>query len=1495
MKNYLLFKNQNFFSLIIVVFLAVGLSFTALAQTISYPDSWGKQGFTLKEQRTEGVQINYSVQEFTVSDIDIKGEAMKTISLPGHLLPNDAGAPDLPGTGKYIAIPQGAKVKMNITSSRVEKYENISIAPAFIIPKDTDKEPLKYEKNKKIYERNALYPSNPVILSEPMKMRGVDIVILGITPFQYNPVTGELLVYRDLEVELVYEGSTGQYGDNRLRSRFWDPIIKDAMINPQVLPEIDYTKKFINNGVRETGAEYVIVVPDDDDFKAWADTLRKFRIKQGITTMVVTTTEIGGNTTNAIEAWVDNAYATWDIPPAAILLMADYGSGGNSINSPIWDGYCISDHIYSDVDGDDMGDIIFARMTAQNADHCELMVNKVIDYETNPPTSADYYDHPITALGWQTERWFQICSESVGGYLKHVQGKDPVRINAIYSGNPNTDPWSTNQNTDMIMAVFGPDGLGYIPATPAELGGWTGGNATMVNNAINDGSFMLQHRDHGGVNGWGEPDYGNSDLAGLSNEDLTYVFSINCLTGKFNASGECFAEAFHRHQQGVYGILAATEVSYSFVNDTYVWGLYDHMWPDFLPGFETTPETRGLYPAFGNVAGKYFLLQSEWPYNTNNKEVTYYLFHHHGCAFSTMYSEVPQNLTVVHDDVLLSGLDYFTVTADEGSTIALTVGDEIIGLGTGTGAPVNITIAPQVPPAMVNITITKTNYYRYNATVQVIPPSGPYIVNDSYTFTDENGNEQMDNGETILVSLAMKNVGSENADNVVVSITTEDEYVSINDDSEDYGTIPSQDIVTMPDGFAFVAAYDIPDLHNVAFNISATDGNDNWTSNFVIQGHAPELDYADYSISDPLGNNNGKLDPGETVDIIVFVGNTGSAPAYEVSGLLECSDEYVTINQGQGAYGEISPDGTGQQSFSVSVSAMTPVGHEATFNFEIGSLSGHTGTGSFTAIIGQIPILVIDLDGNNTSGPWIRAKIVDLGITAQYATSFPATELSLYNTVFVCLGIYEWGNNHVLSNTEGTTLANFLDNGGKVYMEGGDTWYYDDATPVHSYFNISGAQDGSDDLGTIDGQSGTFTDGMSFEYTGDNNYIDRINPQGDAFVILKNASPAYNTGIAYDGGSYKTIGTSHEFGGLEDGDYTKEQLMEKYLEFFGFTGLPAAPTIPEGINDVCNTDQQVEYCTHAVENADYYIWMVDPPEAGLIFGTDTVAHVNWDSDFAGFAQVKVCGMNATGPGPFSEGIDIAVRPAPTAVLDGGEFNVCIGNSFEITAQLTGEGPWNITLSDGNVYTSNSTNWSQEITPSESTEYSITAVADSYCENEGEGLVTVTVFDLPVVSLGADTSICFYHTIELSVPAGFAAVEWSDGSTGNSILIEPEAVGQEDIWVAVTDNNGCQGTDEITITFTECAGIDENFANQFVQIYPNPTNGILYLKPVKKIDGITNIRILNAYGSLVYSQDNIDLNNAGNKGINLSDQKNGVYFLIFENENIKFNKKIVIQN
>lgn len=713
--------------LLLVIFSAYLV--TAQGQKISYEDSWFPHGFNLASEAKSGVKVNFSLEEFYFNALDIKGEELSAISIPGVFLPNDAGAPDLPGDGRMIAIPQNATASVKILNARIEVFTNVDIAPAPVIPLDTEDGPLIYEKNAKIYDSDTFYPAEPVVLSSPTKIRGVDIVMLGVTPFQYNPVTRELKVYRDLEIEITFKGGTGQFGEDRLRSKWFDPVLGQNILNFESLPQIDYNQPSKGDS-KSPDYEYLIISPNNSTFLSWADSIRLFRNQQGIYTGIVTTTDIGGNTVSAIQTYVDNAYNTWDVPPVAVLLLGDYNTGTTGITSQWYDhpaGYpdFVSDNYFADVTGNNLPDIAFARITGNNATQLEVMITKFLDYERNPPSSYDFYNHPITALGWQTERWFQICSEVVGGYLKNEHGKDPVRINAIYSGTPGSQ-WSTATNTTTVVNYFGPNGYGYIPQYPSELGGWSGGNAADVINAINAGSFMLQHRDHGYYEGWGEPAFSSSNINSLTNtnNELPYVFSINCQTGAFHRSAETFTEKFHRHtfngqNSGALGVMAATEVSYSFVNDTYMWGVMDNMFPDFM-GYSTTFPVDFVYPAFGNVAGKHFLYSSSWPYNSGDKLITYRLFHHHGDAFLNVYTEVPQNLTVVHDPVCQAGSTTFTVSANSGSFIALSKGFEILGTADGTGSPVAITIPAQSPGEEILVTVTKQNYYRYRVLVPVV-------------------------------------------------------------------------------------------------------------------------------------------------------------------------------------------------------------------------------------------------------------------------------------------------------------------------------------------------------------------------------------------------------------------------------------------------------------------------------------------------------------------------------------------------------------------------------------------------------------------------------------------------------------------------------------------------------------------------------------------------------------------------------------------------------
>ncbi|MBN1880293.1 redoxin domain-containing protein [bacterium] len=217
-----------------------------------------------------------------------------------------------------------------------------------------------------------------------------------------------------------------------------------------------------------------------------------------------------------------------------------------------------------------------------------------------------------------------------------------------------------------------------------------------------------------------------------------------------------------------------------------------------------------------------------------------------------------------------------------------------------------------------------------------------------------------------------------------------------------------------------------------------------------------------------------------------------------------------------------------------------------------------------TEVIDLIPAIVIDLDGAHNSGTIIRNTIQTLLGSCAYVTAMPAS-LNIYRTAFVCLGVYG-ASSHTLNGTESSVLEAMMDAGGNVYMEGGDTWAYDPRTDAHAYFNIIGVTDGVSDAGPyMLGKTGTFTAGMNLAYnigSSYNNYIDHLNPTGGSYSILENDSPVYNTMIAYDSGTYKTIGSSIKFGGLSNGSTQLTTFMNAVLTFFGIAPEPTPTPIP---------------------------------------------------------------------------------------------------------------------------------------------------------------------------------------------------------------------------------------------------------------------------------------------------------------------------------------------
>ncbi len=249
-------------------------------------------------------------------------------------------------------------------------------------------------------------------------------------------------------------------------------------------------------------------------------------------------------------------------------------------------------------------------------------------------------------------------------------------------------------------------------------------------------------------------------------------------------------------------------------------------------------------------------------------------------------------------------------------------------------------------------------------------PNQPWVMyySDSLATVSGTGNVTMNNGDSLWLSLGLKNIGDQPAMGITAIISSASPYILITDSVASYGILEPSQIKVVPDGFTFRVSDTIPDNLMVRFNVKVTGSDSVWHSHFAIESHAPGLHIAGMTIIDTLGGNrNGRMDPGETVKVTALNANYGDFPCNQATGLLATVSPYLILISDSVDLGDILPRQTKDAVFTVAVSSEAPVG--AGVDLVYRAQSGlYRETRSFRQIIGM---LAEDWETNTfTRFPW---------------------------------------------------------------------------------------------------------------------------------------------------------------------------------------------------------------------------------------------------------------------------------------------------------------------------------------------------------------------------------------------------------------------------------------------------------------------------------------------------------------------------------------------
>ena len=866
------------------------------------------QDFTILEADSHHVSLRFELNDFSLDTVRCEGELMHTIATKGIVCPAERGLPDLPTFNRFIAIPQGAKAVVEVKTSRNERMTGINIAPSMGSQAENDPVP-PLTKDTKVYSADALYPQTTYVVAEPQQLRGVDVIHLGLSPVQFNPVRHELSVNRRVDIEIRFEGGNGHFGDDRLRSPYWDPILQNNILNYSCLAPIDYdTRRQEWTRNRATGCEYLILTPNNDAFIEAAQELANYRTRQGILTKVMSIGETGATTPGLLRMWIRDIYANWDIVPAAVCILGDQGDDLTRFvpafrtQSPK-DGFISSDNPYADINDDFLPDITFSRLVAQSESELPVFIGRQMEYEyTNPCMNLYYYKHPLTASAWQTTLWFQITITTVYGYLAQ-HGKLPTRLSEIHTGEL-SEQWSSASGTSSITNYFGPNGVGYIPATPGELGGWTGATKDDVIEAFNQGAYLVQHRDHGWSQKWYQPLILTSDFGPINNVgQMPFMISVNCKTGQYDLSSNCFTEALMRmtrngQNAGIVGAISPSGQTYSFANDIFVWGIWDLFDPSFLPEYGPhASHVAEWLPSFAMVSGKYFLDALVFPNTNEDMRATIdNAFHSHCDAFLRVFTEVPSNIGATHDPTITC-FSPFHITAPEGVQIALSTEyggkAHILATATGTGEEQTLTVLDYVHGNTVHLTLTGLNYLRHEEDIPLVPFNGPLIVADSLSIND--GVTHLHYGESATVDLDVLNAGSVINEAGTAILANASGQMEITQAQASFPALLPNGNLLLEDAFQFTLIDNIPDGTHVPFTVTTQFNGDSFEREFEVAIIAPRTLVELVDINDEAGNGNECLDPGEYASLTFRITNTGHYDAVNPSVALVNREGYVRV------------------------------------------------------------------------------------------------------------------------------------------------------------------------------------------------------------------------------------------------------------------------------------------------------------------------------------------------------------------------------------------------------------------------------------------------------------------------------------------------------------------------------------------------------------------------------------------------------------------------
>ncbi len=734
----------------IVLFLLI-FSEILLAQKLWYD-------FNVGEEKAVGINLQYHSDAETRIHLSLTGMYIEKdrdfikIFLPnGNLYKKDVGYPQIPYYRKILALPDRGKPYIEISNiKKLVLNDDFLIYPVqYPLPDIADYRPV-WQYNKDVYSKDFYYPSKDKIaeIRELGDIRSFRYGEIDVYPIRYNPAKKQIEVITECDITIKYRGKGDYEMTNFIpSSKRWEGIYEKIFWNweyvknqkKQINEDVNiYLDSNIKSGNNNDGndsldimgffgeGDYLILMygesqdiinnPDYKmpsalkDFMAWKTKLGYMPVLYYVSPSA---------TPEEIKTKIEEFYDNWNIKPEFVLIIGEgeeneepnhiesYPFNTDSALIITYD-YGVepsivrTDHYYSIMhitnSNDYISDLFVSRFSVNDTTELRLWVDKTIRYEMNPP-EGNWYTSFFALGDTQDGRIFNLTARQFALNMFN---------NTYYT------------DGDTLLEEHYADG---------EL-------TSHVIDSIDDGHNLFLFRGHGNEGyyfGWyGGSNYGYDrlfmayDIPNIAETSLGvgFMFAPTCLANNFtypyyDAMGELLINI--GLTKGVVGYFGATNVSYSFYNDSIALGVSHALEGATTPEFEVVSTYAKNYVNTYNGGWQdYYVLEE-------------YLMNELGDPAARIWRKSPSSFVIEHAPYYFVGDNNITVSVKdgetgspvEGATVTLwdTTGADNLWLKSLTNADGNATFDAfflDAGTADLMITVSKYDYLPILSTANIV-------------------------------------------------------------------------------------------------------------------------------------------------------------------------------------------------------------------------------------------------------------------------------------------------------------------------------------------------------------------------------------------------------------------------------------------------------------------------------------------------------------------------------------------------------------------------------------------------------------------------------------------------------------------------------------------------------------------------------------------------------------------------------------------------------